>query len=84
MKVVKTFKSLPKSKLARAYGYNTARALVNRVRTRLDRLDESQILQLGEWTGHGYLLPDQVEIICFLLGTPEDPKRVYSTEEIAT
>jgi hypothetical protein len=78
--IVRTYFSNTKRVIAAAYGIKNQQTLVKYVQKRLTRLTDEQLLQLGEWTGNVLLLPDQVEIIVFLLGKPEDFKVIYSEQ----
>jgi hypothetical protein len=67
-----------KKTIAYAYGIAKEETLVKKIRERLGRLDDEQTLQLGKWVGNGNLLPDQVEIIVFLMGKPQRPELLYT------
>ena len=73
----RSYKTNSKTKIAMAYGI-TEVTLVKHVRKRIERLTDEQLLQLGEWTGPGFLLPDQVEIVVFIMGKPELPEMIYT------
>ncbi len=79
--MIREYLTTNKTTLARAYGFQREETLVSRIRDRLSRLDDDKLLQLGEWTGNITLLPDQVEIIVFMLGTPSEPDMVYRTKK---
>lgn len=78
----RTYRANNKKTLAVAYGFAQTRSLVDRIRSKVDGLSDEDTLLLGQWTGNGILLPQQVEIIVKMLGTPSLPDLVYSEKRI--
>lgn len=76
----RTYKTCTRQNVATAYGFKKTETIMKRIEENIHRLDDEQLLQLGVWTGHGNLLPDQVEIVVFLLGKASVTNILY--EEI--
>ena len=71
------YKTTTKQNIASAYGFRKEETIVKRIREKLIELNDQQLSQLDKWTGNGNLLPDQVEIIVFMMGTPDFPQLLY-------
>lgn len=74
---MKQFKTSTKKTVAQAYAISEP-TLVSRIKKKLDSAGDELLVRLGEWTGNGALLPDQVEAITELLGNPQTPHLLYS------
>jgi hypothetical protein len=76
---MRIFKTSNKKEIAQAYGFSKQETLVNHVNKRLAAEPNPLIKKkLKKFTGHLPLLPDQVEAIVNLLGTPQHPTILYS------
>lgn len=79
----KSCQSLTRKQLAQAYGFNDRRPIYSRIEAKLNMLSDEQLVTLGKWKGKDLLLPEQVEIIVYLLGKPAQPNIVYGVNAAA-
>lgn len=77
----RTYKTATRDLIAKAYGFRKSETVLNRLKEKLNaETDELLIKQLGRYTGHQPLLPNQVEAFVAILGAPQHPELLYKEE----
>lgn len=79
---IRRYKTASKKILANAYGLQKYETVFHRICRNIHKLNAEELSRLGDFGGPSRLLPEQVELIVKILGTPENPKILYS-EEVA-